>query len=377
MMNFNSAMEKGRVTVLMRQPFWGMLALYLVLVESKEYSTAATDGKRMFANPEFVAGLTERELEGLWAHEVAHCAYRHHVRRKGREHKLWNVACDYEVNRDLIRARFTLPKGALLDPRFDHMSAEEIYAVLEREPQDEQQPSDPGGCGEVLDAVPEYDEAGREAEAAKWEVRVRQAIAVEKGRNEGQVPEQLKRMFEAVTTSTVNWRDVVRRFIDSKNRVDFSWSKPNKRYLAQGFIIPGVVPDGVNCVALLVDTSGSMDEKALGRVGREVQAALDEGAVQEVVVVYCDTRVQGFARYQQGDVIKFDPLGGGGTKFSPAFEWVARNEMDVSAIIYFTDLGCSDFGEEPVVPVLWAAYGNAEGLRQKKLPFGELIILTD
>ena len=44
--------------------------------------------------------------------------------------------------------------------------------------------------------------------------------------------------------------------------------------------------DGVNKVAILIDTSGSMDEKALTAVRSETQAALDDGAINEVVVVY-------------------------------------------------------------------------------------------
>jgi predicted metal-dependent peptidase len=47
--------------------------------------------------------------------------------------------------------------------------------------------------------------------------------------------------------------------------------------------------DGVNKVEILIDTSGSMDEKALTAVRSETQAPLDDGAINEVVVVYGDT----------------------------------------------------------------------------------------
>ena len=44
----------------------------------------------------------------------------------------WNIACDYAINPLLVEAGFELPEGALLDPAYAGLSAEDIYARLPR-----------------------------------------------------------------------------------------------------------------------------------------------------------------------------------------------------------------------------------------------------
>jgi len=97
----------------------------------------ATDGVSLFYNPEFVETLNAATLAGNLAHEVMHPALHHHVRRSGRDPKRWNVACDYAINPLLVDAGLSLPEGVLIDDRFRGMSAEQIYNLLETEPEQE------------------------------------------------------------------------------------------------------------------------------------------------------------------------------------------------------------------------------------------------
>jgi predicted metal-dependent peptidase len=93
----------------------------------------ATDGTRIYYNRAFVDGLTPAELEGVLAHEVMHCALGHHCRRGGRDSRRWNEAADLAINPILLNNSFALPAGALFDPACDNLSAEEIYARLEKQ----------------------------------------------------------------------------------------------------------------------------------------------------------------------------------------------------------------------------------------------------
>ena len=61
-----------------------------------------------------------------------HCALGHQCRRGERDPRLWNEAADLAINPILISNGFTLPAGALIDPAFTNLSAEEIYARLLR-----------------------------------------------------------------------------------------------------------------------------------------------------------------------------------------------------------------------------------------------------
>jgi predicted metal-dependent peptidase len=371
-------MTKGRASLLAKHPFWGSLALHLALKEDPECATMWTDGKYLGYSPAFLDKLTEREVVAVLAHEVSHCAYGHMARRGNRDGSLWNEACDYAINYDLIRAGFKLPEPHLNDPKYHGMSAEEIYADLKKRGK-EGQGADPGMCGEIRDAAPAHEKAKISHIDAEWKVRVRQAIAAQAAASAGNIPENLKRIFDDIKKPYVDWRDMLRRFIDSTARVEYSWSRPNKRMLGQGYIIPGMIPDGVNEIGVVVDTSGSIDKNALARFSAELGAALDTGMTKKIVVIYCDTDVKGKQEFELGDMLKLNPVGGGGTRFSPALEWFAKNEPNVSALIYFTDLECSDFGKEPWVPLMWLGYGRTPNLKRlaANVPFGETVFLAD
>lgn len=422
-MNAKERLIRARSALILRQPFWGTLSLYLQIVEEPSIGTMATDGVHLFYDAKFVESITELELQGVIAHEVSHCAYRHMTRRQNRDPKLWNIAADYMVNLDLVDAGFVLPKGALIDPSVRGVGAEELYERLSQRVQNQPKPrpgqgngqgkrqskpgqqpgqgqsnDEPQECpwGQVLDAPkpghgaqPEGTQAGQSqtlgqgAQSAngpaasgldnEWQVRVRQAAAITKGR--GTIPGAIERIISALNEPQVDWREQLRAWVDDRTIWDYTYSRPNKRVLHAGYILPGQQADGCGKLALVVDTSGSISDNILQAFSNEMQGMLDTGAVGEVVVVFCDARVQHTESFNAGEIIQLKVHGGGGTAFRPAFEWIAQNEPDVRAVVYFTDLECGDFGQEPGCPVLWAAYGQKSHVEQlmQKVPFGTSI----
>jgi predicted metal-dependent peptidase len=432
---------RARTALLVQQPFYGTLALYLIPKESRVQPTMATDGTHLYYNPAFLDTLTERKLVGCVAHGVLHSAMRHHTRRRHRDLELWNLACDFAINPILIDAKFELPDGILIDPKYKGMSAEQIYTILcseqdqdktgepEKSEEDgdgtfadesssnddpsesdtegtgvggggeegpdsgqdgsgapegsgrpgkgqttsgqgggEQACPDPGGCGGVMDASVSGAETGEQE--ALWEQRVRQAANVAAC---GNVPAGLSDVLKELNRPQLDWREQLRRFINDRVETISSFSRPNKRMLAHGYIFPGAVADGVNHVAICRDTSGSCGTLAQAKFASELQSMLDEGIIQKITQIDCDCSVQHVAEYQKGDQIELRTYGGGGTAFRPALDWVAKNAPDASCIVYLTDLECYDFGEEPLQPVIWVRYGRF----QSNTPFGEIVDLLD
>jgi len=83
---------------------------------------------------------TFRQIVGTTIHECEHDARHHSTRRKGRDPKQWNYACDYCINPDLIDSGYVLPEGILLRDDLRGMASEQIYRVLGNEqPQQPQQ----------------------------------------------------------------------------------------------------------------------------------------------------------------------------------------------------------------------------------------------
>ena len=161
----------ARTSLLWDHPFFGALAVQLDTVDATDHpaiNTMATDGKKLYFHGPFVEELTKDELIFVLAHEVMHNAFEHHTRRQSRDHKLFNIACDYAINGELVETKVgKMPKAGLLDARFTGMGAEEIYRILDEERQQnggksgggDDGSSDPGGCGEVLDGCAQHDEA--------------------------------------------------------------------------------------------------------------------------------------------------------------------------------------------------------------------------
>jgi predicted metal-dependent peptidase len=60
--------------------------------------------------------------------------------------------------------------------------------------------------------------------------------------------------------------------------------------------------------------------------------------------------------------------GRGGTRFQPAFDWIAESGFGADAIVYATDLKCSDQPQDPGVPVIWLTPTS-----NRTMPFGEIV----
>ncbi len=126
-------MQKARSELLLSHPFFGSLALKLELKSDKNCPNLATDGKSLSYNPYFISVLSDEHIIASQAHEILHIACNHHIRRKGRDAKIWNKACDYAINSLLNEAGFNLPETFFKhDKAYDNMSVDEIFLELSR-----------------------------------------------------------------------------------------------------------------------------------------------------------------------------------------------------------------------------------------------------
>ena len=124
----------ARVSLLLKQAFFGNLATRLKLVNADDWcQTLATDGKRFYYNSRFVNMLDQKEIEFGFGHEVLHCVYDHFGRRDERDPKIWNFANDFCVNNDLVDhniGRKITTIEILYDRKYKGKCSEEIYKEL-------------------------------------------------------------------------------------------------------------------------------------------------------------------------------------------------------------------------------------------------------
>lgn len=230
--------------------------------------------------------------------------------------------------------------------------------------------ADPGRCGEVRD--PQGPIQGRpEEELARQESQWRAAVtrAAAEAREQGRLPAGIERAISQLADISLDWRQILERFLAASARDDYSWVTPNRRYLHQGLYLPSLHSRELPDIVVAVDTSGSIFSRELEQFAAEISALL-ETYETTAHVLYADAKVQHYETFRRSDLpLELKPLGGGGTDFRPAFQWVEKQGLRPACLIYLTDLECSSFPEEPEYPVLWAVIGRW----RKAPPFGEIV----
>ena len=94
----------ARMTVLSRNGFFGLLLMHMKFALDPSIGTAATDGERIYFDPQFLEELSDRELVFILMHEIMHVALRHTSRTGDRDNLLFNIACDIVVNSNILQA---------------------------------------------------------------------------------------------------------------------------------------------------------------------------------------------------------------------------------------------------------------------------------
>jgi predicted metal-dependent peptidase len=160
---------------------------------------------------------------------------------------------------------------------------------------------------------------------------------------------------------------VLREFVSTHARNDYSWSRPNRRFVAQGLYLPGLHSEELGEVVIAVDTSGSVGQRELATFGAEVNAVLSAFDCT-AVVVYHDSVIQRVDEWQSADgPFRLRPVGGGGTSHVCLFDWIHRTGRLPACVVCLTDLE-TEFPPDPGLPVLWAVVGDLT-----RAPFGRVV----
>ena len=371
-MSATQALHKAKVQLILKYVFFASILLKLKIREEPSIPTLATDGRELLYNPDFVQTLTREELTAVLAHEVMHVVLLHHTRREGRTALRWNMAADHVVNLQLQDDGLRLPEGCLADPQYKGMTTEKVYSLLPDNAGEEGSGAPQGNMvGEVVDATPGE---GETMDTVEEETKAEVQQALQAARMQGKLPAGLERAVTTAIAAKVNWRDVLQQYVAAIAREDYTWRRPNARYLNTGFMFPALHSETLPPMTVAIDTSGSIGQKDLNQFAAEVQTISDQWNVQ-INVLYCDTRIQGEETFEKGDAIKLSMKGGGGTDFAPVMQRVREAGEPPVCLIYFTDLFCSSYGDDPGCPVLWLQHSIGGGWRNwaTSPPFGDVI----
>ena len=175
---------------------------------------------------------------------------------------------------------------------------------------------DPAGTGEVMDSpaaggspggdtdqgsgTPDLSAAGANAEEQAWDEAMHQAINL--ARAEGKLPGSVEETIAAAHVTRLDWPTLLRRHMTDPVRSDYAWSVPNLRFIDSGLYLPSIRSEGIDVVAVIVDTSRSLLTGNLAEFWAEVREIAAELRPERVVVLQVDTAVQHAAEYSASDL---------------------------------------------------------------------------
>ena len=374
------ALSRAKIKLMLKKDvaFFATLILQTPVywVTADEVDTAATNGINLYVNPDFFLGLDPEERLFLILHEIMHNVYNHNTRRGFRDAGTWNEAADYVINDELIQRNFKMPQGGLHNVDYRGMSADEVYEILMdrknkgghnqpspwpdlKEPQangsGNQSPT--GGSGSQTPSMTQPTAEEIEEHNKNLLTQATQASQMA-GDKAGTVPGSLQRELDDLLYPKLPWDIILQKFLFSLSKDDYSWRKPNRRFISQGIILPSLYSEGIGKIDFAIDTSGSVSREDFNRFISEIGYVFQRFNPKEIGIMQFDSVLQSNDKVvNMQDFMKLEFKGGGGTQIEPVLE--AYKESSAKALIVLTD-GYLYHGEEldPKKPVVWCVYDN-------------------
>ena len=174
---------------------------------------------------------------------------------------------------------------------------------------------------------------------------------VAKMRGYGSVAGRLQDFVEQITTSRINWKQILRKFMKSTTTgTQFKkhhWGKANRRSLP----LPGKKKFDSEIV-VAIDTSGSISNDELKMFFSEIDKMAKFSRIR---LVCCDTELYDLGEYKKGGWKKIQIAGRGGTELSPIFNFMQADEkLRKTRVVILTDGEFSYHFNTFGIRALWA-----------------------
>ncbi|WP_339190987.1 MULTISPECIES: peptidase [unclassified Paenibacillus] len=342
-----TAPQRAKRWFMDRYPLLGALAAGFEIIEDSaicrrfDISIAAIDviERKIFMNP--AAGLNDEECIFVMAHELLHAGLQHHERCLGRDHYLWNVACDYVINLWLVEMSVgEYPRiGLLLDPELKGLSAETIYDRMVGDIRTYKKLATlrGNGLGDILDNGSSSFWDAREGQTLDdfCKNAMQQGLMYHEEQSRGLLPSGLVEEIRALGQPPIKWDVELARWFDhyfSPLEKTRSYSRISRRQSSTPdiprpqWVHSGAADDG-RTFGVILDTSGSMDKKLLAKALGAISSYAQARDVPFARIIFCDACPYD-AGYMPPEAIadRVQVKGRGGTILQPAIDLIQQAE---------------------------------------------------
>lgn len=354
-------LQKAIIGIFQRKDsaFYGSLMSAMSVVFDESIETACVVPKKISFGIDFFNSMTQANRLTVIAHELRHLAYLHPIRKKDRNHELWNKACDYKINLDLRDEGYDFGNVShLYDEQYRGMTEEEIYDKLQQEQSPQPNP------------MPDMGESNDQA-ATEYETLQAVSKAVAAAKASGSCPAHIAGMLEASLTPQMDYKTVLEKYCTEMIKSGRSYRTRNRRY--PKMILPGKWKDQgkLDNMHYYFDVSGSVTDEMAKDVVGTLQGIQEHFKPEYITLVQFDTRIQSVKVYEQHEPIdEIEIVGRGGTCFSDVIDHIEEHQPSVAVI--FTDL----YANTPREPdcdtkILWVIVNS-----DLTAPYGDSVKVT-
>jgi predicted metal-dependent peptidase len=351
--------------------------------------TAATNGRDLLFNADFVHSLNAQELDGILVHELLHLALSHVPRRGVRDPMVWNIAADIHVNGIVYSIKqLKLPAGAVEDLGLAPLCVEEIYEKLlnDRKSTSKNRLTLRREAYklDVVDLIELPDDRGDSHDSrdiselsaqlvTTWSSNVSCAIGMAGKQQHSSPPAALLRSVLEANTPQIDWQSALWR---SVVRTPDDFAGFDRRHLWRGLYVEVLEADTLD-IDVCIDTSGSVSDSQLSEFLGVLRNIVCSYPSVRCRLYYADSQCVGPFEVDVNRPLA-SAVGGGGTDFRPFFAAVAARMAADGArsnasrtVIYITD-GFGMFPQAvPELDVLWVV--TAGGRESRDFAFGTVL----
>lgn len=377
--------------LMLLDPFYGNLSIQLDKYITDKVDTACVSLQKdkmnidLLVNPKYWDKLSNNLRLGLIKHEMLHVAYFHlFLVPKYEDKELFNIAADLCVNQYIEPSQVgdnwitfkTFPDMSFKDKQ----STDYYYNVLEQNKDNPKLKSllehlksgKPSICSHKgWKDIEEVPEEMRELAKKQLEYQMKDIFDNILNKNIGLLPAHLSGIidkFGKMKPPILDWKQAVRRFATSSNKIKFKLAKNklNKRY--EGADFPGSLIKRKRKLLVAIDTSGSVSSNELKDFLTQIHYIWK--ADTEIDIIQCDAKIHNIAKYN-GKTINFKVYGRGGTSFNEPIEYLNKNQYN--GLIYFTD-GEGRCDIKTLKPLLWVISRKTSSSYASSLPGKKIYI---
>jgi predicted metal-dependent peptidase len=365
-------LEQAKTKLMLENPYFGTLVTSLDMRVNTNIASFRPLGDVLEYNDEYLEVLSVSEVSTVLANAAMHQALFHGERGENKVGSVWNLASDYAINDLLVENGFMLPPMANYASRFEMLYAEQIYVILLGELDLQDNDADPENESQIDEQNEEIEEQDIPEELLaqeEYELLLEQLNT--KLEKHGDLPKGIERFVESKGEAKIAWRDELYRYVNAHAKSDYRMFPPSKKHLYRGIALPSIYGEELKII-VAIDTSASIDEALLKLFLVELYEIMQVFTHYEILLIESDAAIQNVQRLTPQEPLEPTLKGGGGTNFTPIFDYVMDLNEDFKFLIYFTD-GKGSFPKyEPNIDVLWVMPNESE----EQMPFGEIVELA-